>query len=173
MPIEQRVISGSKIGGSNKIGGSPSSSRESDGEAPKDKKPKKSKKKLIIILVAVLALGGGAYFFLGKSGGAPAAAPKPEKGAVVTIDPVSLNLAEGHYLRLGLALQLTTKVASADVPDTSEALDMAIALFSGHTVAEVADPATREALKAQLVAELDKAYDGKVMDVYLTNYVTQ
>ena len=59
------------------------------------------------------------------------------------------------------------------MPDTAQALDLAIALFSGHTVAEVTDPATRDALKAQLVAELDKAYDGKVMDVYLTNYVTQ
>jgi len=38
---------------------------------------------------------------------------------------------------------------------------------------EISDPATREALKAQLVTELDEAYEGKVMDVYLTNYVTQ
>jgi len=174
MPIEQRVVSGSKIGGGNKIGGGATSSREAEAEAPKAQKSKKSKKKLIIIvLVAVLAVGGaGAYFFLGKSGDAAAAEPAPEKGAVLTIEPVSLNLAEGHYLRLGLGLQLT-KDAGAEHPDTAEALDLAIATFSGHTVAEVTDPATRDALTAQLLAALATAYDGKVMDVYLTNYVTQ
>ncbi|WP_028050732.1 flagellar basal body-associated protein FliL [Cellulomonas sp. URHD0024] len=171
MPIEQRVISGSKIGASNKIGGgSITPTAEPESEAPSKKKSKK--KLMVVVLVAVLAVGGGAYWFLGR-GGTPAAEAAPEKGVVLTIDPVSLNLAQGHYLRLGLALQLTKKVGTTDVPDTAEALDMAISLFSGHTVAEVTDPKTRAALKAQLVTELGKAYDGKVMDVYLTNYVTQ
>ncbi|WP_028048019.1 flagellar basal body-associated protein FliL [Cellulomonas sp. URHE0023] len=174
MPIEQRVVSGSKIGGGNKIGGGASASREAEAESPKATKVKKPKKKLLIIgLATVLAVGGGGgYFFLSK-GGAPEAEPAPEKGAVITIEPVSLNLAEGHYLRLGLGLQLTKEVTSEEVPDTAEALDLAIAQFSGHTVAEVTDPATRDALKAQLLAALGTAYDGKVMDVYLTNYVTQ
>jgi len=172
MPIEQRVVSGSKIGGNNKIGGAgANASAEAEAEAP----AKKSKKKLmIIVLVVVLAVGGGAaYVLLGKKGGGePAAVPPPEKGAVLTIEPVSLNLAEGHYLRLGLALQLT-KDAGEETPDTAAALDHAIALFSGHTIAEVSDPATRDALKAELVGQLDEVYEGKVMDVYLTNYVTQ
>ena len=163
MPIEQRVVSGPKIGG-----GSTSSAGGDDAAPAK----KKSSKKKLIIVVAVLAIAGGAaYFFLVK-GKAPAAEPPPEKGAVVAIEPVSLNLADGHYLRLGLSLQLT-KDAGEETPDTADALDHAIALFSGHTVAEVSDPATRDALKAQLLTELDEAYEGKVMDVYLTNYVTQ
>ena len=172
MPIEQRVISGSKIGAGNKIGGG-SSSTEADGDSSAKKNKKKSRKKpAIIALVAVLALGGAGYYVLGAKH-EPAAEAAPHKGAVLTIDPVSLNLAEGHYLRLGLALQLTKEAGTAEVPDTAEALDLAIALFSGHSIAEVTDPATRASLKAQLVDELAKAYDGKVMDVYLTNYVTQ
>jgi flagellar FliL protein len=169
VPIEQRVVSGSKIGGNNKIGGGSSSSAEPEAEAP----AKKSKKKLlIVVLVVVLAVAGAAaYVLLGKKG-EPAAEPPPEKGAVLTIDPVSLNLAEGHYLRLGLALQLT-KDAGEETPDTAAALDHAIALFSGHTIAEVSDPATRDALKAELLGQLDEVYEGMVMDVYLTNYVTQ
>ena len=173
MPIEQRVVSGSKIGGNNKIGGGSTSSAGGDDAAPTTKKS--SKKKLIIVVVAVLAIAGGAaYFFLFKGkDSAEAAPPPPEKGAVLAIEPVSLNLADGHYLRLGLSLQLTKEAGTAEVPDTAEALDLAIALFSGHSIAEVTDPATRASLKAQLVDELAKAYDGKVMDVYLTNYVTQ
>lgn len=172
MPIEQRVVSSSKIGSSNKIGGGGTTTTAAEVEQPK-KKRKSRKKLLAVVLAVVLAVGGaGAYVVLGK-GGKPGPAAAPQKGTVLKIDPVSLNLAAGHYLRLGMALQLTKSVGTADVPDTAEALDLAISLFSGRTIAEVSDPARRDALKAKLEAELEKAYDGKVMDVYLTNYVTQ
>ncbi|NUU15874.1 flagellar basal body rod protein [Cellulomonas humilata] len=171
MPIEQRVVSGPKIGGSNKIGGgSVSATPAVEAEKP----AKKSRKKLLLIAGAVVLLAGGAaaYLLLGKGGGEPAAEPAPVPGAVLTVEPVSLNLAEGHYLRLGLALQLTEE-AGEEAPDTARALDLAIALFSGRTVAEVSDPATRDALTAELAHQLAEAYEGEVMDVYLTNYVTQ
>jgi flagellar FliL protein len=170
MPIEQRVVSGPKIGG-NKIGGGTASSTPpaAEAEAP----PKKKRTLLLLVLaVLVLAAGAAAYLLLGRGGGEPAAEKAPEKGAVLTVDPVSLNLADGHYLRLGLALQLTAE-AGTETPDTARALDAAIALFSGRTVAEVSDPATRDALTAQLTDQLAEAYDGEVMDVYLTDYVTQ
>jgi flagellar FliL protein len=89
---------------------------------------------------------------------------------VLDIDPVSVNLAGGHYLRLGLALQLSS---DAKDPDPARALDLAIALYSGRSVDEVSTPATRDQLKAQLLGELQQAYGPEVMDVYLTDYVTQ
>jgi flagellar protein FliL len=171
---EQRVISSSKrsVGGIREGRGVPAVP-EAEAAGKKRKKPKKLV--VIIAAVAVLALAGAAYFFLLQPGGggdaAPAPAPAPVPGKVVPIDAVSVNLADGHYLRLGLGLQLTAEVSEA--PDPSRALDLAIALFSGHTVAEVSDPATRDALKAELVTELAEAYEGEVMDVYLTDYVTQ
>ncbi|MGV8978425.1 MAG: flagellar basal body-associated FliL family protein [Cellulomonas sp.] len=175
MPIEQRVISTQKIGARNPSGGVGSIKAVL---AEPEKAKRKPSKKLILIAAAVLVLvvGAAAYWFLlgpGKaaSGGAPAAPPAPQPGTVLKIDAVSVNLADGHYLRLGLGLQLTKEVAEA--PDPAKALDLAIALYSGHTVAEVSDPATRDALKAQLVTELTTAYEGEVMDVYLTNFVTQ
>lgn len=175
MPIEQRVISG----GGQKIGGKSSGSIGSkEAPAAEPETPKKSKKRLMIVIVAVVLLAGGAaaYFLLGKGGGDAAAAPEPEPthepGAVSTVEPISLNLADGHYLRLGFALQLTADVGE-EAPDTSKAVDLAIELFSGKTVAEISDPTSREALKEQFAAELAEAYEGEVMDVYLTNYVTQ
>lgn len=176
MPIEQRVISTQKIGARNPSGGV-GSIKAAPAEPEKGKK-KPTKKKLILIGGAVLVLlaGAAAYWFLmgpGKAAGdgAAAAPPAPVPGVVLKVDPVSVNLSDGHYLRLGLGLQLTKDVAEA--PDPAKALDLAIALYSGHTVAEVSDPATRDALKAQLVTELSTAYEGEVMDVYLTNFVTQ
>ena len=169
MPIEQRVVSGPKIGG--KIGGG-SGAPQTEAEAAPE--AKKSKKKLVLVVVpVVLVVLAAAWFFLLRPSGPaePAAEPTPEPGEVLTVEPVSLNLEGGHYLRLGLALQLTTDVAEA--PDPSKAVDHAIALFSGRSVEEVSDPKTREKLRDQLAHELSEAYEGEVMGVYLTNYVTQ
>jgi flagellar FliL protein len=173
MPIEQRVISPQKIGARNGTGGLGAAKAAAP---PEPEKPKRSRKKLFVILAAVLVVlvGGAAYYFLLGPGGGPhkaAAPPAPKPGAVLTVPSVSLNLADGHYLRLGLGLQLTADVATA--PDPAKAIDVAITIFSGHTIAEVSDPATRDGLKAQLKTALAKAYDGEVMDVYLTDYVTQ
>lgn len=126
---------------------------------------KRSRKKLIMILVAVLAIGGGGYWFLRPQ---PAAAPEP--GEVVTLEPIQINLAAGHYLRMGLALQLVTGAHEAD---GSKALDAAIQEFSGVPMADVNDPARREVLREQLEKELDHRYHGDVMGVYFTEFVTQ
>ena len=126
---------------------------------------KRSRKKLVMILVAVLAIGGGGYWFMRPQ---PASAPEP--GEVVTLEPIQINLAAGHYLRMGLALQL---VAGAHEADGSKALDAAIQEFSGVAMAEVNDPAKRAVLKEQLEKELDHRYHGDVMGVYFTDFVTQ
>lgn len=169
MPIEQRVIGGGqKIGGKGAIG-----ARETP--APEAAPAKKSRKGLVVVLAVVLVLGGAAaYYFLGMKGGeaAPAAEPEPVAGAVVAVEPISMNLADGHYLRLGFELQLTEEVGE-EVPDTGKAVDAAIALFSGRSVSEVSDAATRDALKAELLHQIEELYEGEVMDLYLTNYVTQ
>jgi flagellar FliL protein len=132
---------------------------------PAEAAPKKSRKKLIIILVAVLALGGGGYMFLKPKPTGP-----PQPGDVVKLDPIQINLAADHYLRVGIALQLTKGTSEAD---GSKALDAAITLFSGEPMALVNDPKKREVLKKQLVTELGKLYEGGVMGVYFTEFVTQ
>jgi len=178
MPIEQRVIGSPKIGAKNPSGGIGAGKPAAAPEEPKKTKKKLSKKLLIIVVVGVLVVGGGAAYMLGLFGGgsatsgAPAPTPKPVPGAVLAVEAVSVNLADGHYLRIGLGLQLTAAVGK-ETPTPDKAVDLVITLFSGHTVAEVNDPATRAAMKAELLTELTAAYEGKVMDVYLTNFVTQ
>jgi flagellar FliL protein len=114
----------------------------------------------------VLAIGGGAYWFVLRPH--PAAAPKP--GEVVKLDPIQVNLASGHYLKIGIALQLTK---GAKEVDGSKALDATIALFSGRDMEQLTKPAQREKLKHQLEGTLEKGYEGGVMDVYFTDFVTQ
>lgn len=96
---------------------------------------------------------------------------KVELGTVQAVEPISINLAGGRYLRLGLGLQLTAEVAE-DV-DTVKALDLAIALFSQRPVEEISTPEGRNALKRELAAQLTEVYEGEVVDVYFSNFVYQ
>ncbi|WP_183098678.1 flagellar basal body-associated FliL family protein [Nocardioides pelophilus] len=145
--------------------------------APPEEKaaaPKKSRKKLIIIIAVVLLLGGGGgYWFVLKPKGAEDGPPEP--GTVVPLDHVQINLAEGHYLRLGLSLQLTADAGGEGHGefDGSKALDAAIDVFSGRSVAEVAKEGQRAKLKLELVHLLEERYHGDVMDVYFTEFVTE
>ena len=130
--------------------------------------------KSISLLNAVRSVGPdpkAGQAIIGESLGRVAATLVTGTGEVLTVDAISINLADGHYLRLGMGLQLTRETKTA--PNPSRALDLAIAEFSGHTVAEVSDPATRDKMKAELLTSLEKAYKGEVMDLYLTNFVTQ
>ena len=130
------------------------------------------KKKLIIIAVPVLLLviGAAVWFFLLRGGGEDKA-PAPLPGVVVRMDPISINLAGGHYLKVGLALQAT--IDAHEEPDGSHAQDLAVSKLSGRTVEELADGAAREAIKAELVAEVTESYEHSVMDVWFYEFVTQ
>jgi len=141
--------------------------------------PKKSKKMLMIIVIALVVLGGGgAGAFLVFSGdSAKAAAEKPVKGAVVTMDnALTINLAEGHYLKLGFALQATEEAGEEEI-DMSEAIDLAIDQYTGMEVAELETVKGREAAKAELLEKIEKVYNVEdkhiIMGLYFTQFVTQ
>jgi len=132
----------------------------------KDKAKGGGKKKLIMIIVGVLVLGGGAYMTVLK----PKPTGPPVPGVVVKLDPIQINLADSHYLRIAIGLQLVKGVAEAD---TSKAADATITVFSGLPMAQVNDPKHRELLRTELVKQLKERYDGEVMGVYFTELVTQ
>lgn len=129
---------------------------------------KKSKKKLIIIAVLVLVIAGAGYWFFLKPKGPE---PAPEPGEVVALEPIQVNLAEGHYLRLSIALQATTTVAHE--VEGSKALDLAISAYSGQKVETLANKKELAHLREELLTEIEHAYHGDVMDVYYTEFVTQ
>jgi flagellar FliL protein len=140
--------------------------------------PKKSRKLLMIIVLVVGLLGGGsgAWFFL-KGEAASAKKPEPVKGAVVAIDnPLTINLAEAHYLKLGFALQLTEEAGEEPI-DTSEALDLAIDQYTGMEISVLETEKGRDRAKNELLEKIEKAYnvdeEHLVMGIYFTSFVTQ
>ena len=139
--------------------------RPAEPEAADEAKGGKKKKLIIIAVVLIAAAAGGWWFFLKPSGPS-----EPVPGEVVTLEPIQVNLAGGHYLRIGLALQLT---ADAHEVDGSAALDTTIDLFSGADHTDLVKSGTREEYKKKLEKELDHDYLGDVMEVFFTEFVTQ
>lgn len=153
---------------------------------------KKSRKGLligiIVMLVAVIAAGAGAFFML--TGGEPtpeeaaaadveaaaAEAEAPEPGVIAPLEPITINLADGRYLQVGIALQQPVPEEGGydDEPvDGSKALDILINKLSGRPMSDIGTAEQREAIKAELVDEVHEAYDHKVYDIYFTSWVMQ
>lgn len=127
---------------------------------------KPSRRKLMIIVAVLLVAMLGAGYQFAFTGGAE----EPVPGEVVPLEAVQINLAGGHYLRLGLALQAAE---GSEEVEGSKALDAAIELFSGQRVSDVTDPQERRRLKEHLSAQVRLLYDDEVLEVYFTDFVTQ
>jgi flagellar FliL protein len=125
------------------------------------------RRKLVIGLVLVVLLGACAWWFMLRPAAAEA---EPVPGEVVPLEAIQVNLADGHYLRIGIALQATE---DAHEIDGSAALDATIAMFSGRSQEQLSLPQVRSRLKTKLGHQLEEAYHGDVMEVFFTDFVTQ
>ncbi len=96
--------------------------------------------------------------------------------SVLEMDPVTVNLADNHYLKLGLALQLkeglTAEIAGQEGLG-AKALDMALGVFSSKEMPELIPAESRAEIKQQLGYDVCLAYHGEVTTVYFTEFVMQ
>jgi flagellar FliL protein len=158
---------------------------------------KKSPVKKILPIVLCLALAGGGYFMGGGGGSAEPATTEPEEvkpyeeiHEIVSLDPVNVNLADGHYLRVAVALGLGADEhddgavakddghgggTDEDAPsiETAPASDLVLRTFSGLDIAELQSPAGRESAREQLHEQLNKFYGDKIHTVLFTEFVMQ
>jgi flagellar protein FliL len=129
----------------------------------------KPKKKLVIIgVIVALVVCAGLYLTVFKKKGP---APAPVAGVVLVLEPVHVNLVDGRYLKMTIALQLTADAEKN--MDGSKALDVAIANLSLRRVSDMSTPAKRAAIKAELKTAIAEKYEKKVMDLYITEFITQ
>ena len=138
--------------------------------------PAKKKKPLLLVVVLVLALGGGGYWFLNRSSGDAAGEAVVETGPVVDLEALTLNLADGRYLKIGLSLEVTEKASAAagkEGVSGAKARDAAISILGQRTYDQMLAPKTRTAAITALETEIEKRYDGDVLDVYVTEFVMQ
>lgn len=162
----------------------PQTAGKVDASSPK---PKKSRKKLILVAAVVILLGVGGYVGKGMllGGGSEEAVPDPKTvaGEVLTLTPITMNLADGHYLKLTLALQLSeagTPAAEAEgegeatpALDGVKALDASIDVLGQHTYAQLLAPGGRASAQKELLVEIKKRYPGDVLGVYFAEFLMQ
>jgi flagellar FliL protein len=97
-------------------------------------------------------------------------------GSVLEMDAVTVNLADAHYLKLGLALQLKVGL-TAEAAQTeglgAKALDMALERLSANEMRDLISAESRAEIKQQLGLDVCLAYEGEVTTVYFTEFVMQ
>ena len=150
----------------------------------------KSKGRLITIVAIVVGLLGGLKgFVLGGGAQAPAAGAEVTTtthalGPVVTLDPITLNIAGGRFLKVGLAFQIAHDFVAkgsghggTDSDDPTKgyarAVDLAIEVLGGADFDTLISPEGRETTKEKLAHHLEEAYPGEIEDVYFTQFVMQ
>jgi flagellar FliL protein len=133
--------------------------KKGGGESDDAEDKGKGKLKIIIMVLptALLLAGVGWFLFLrGDGTTGPVTLPPPKPGPVVTLDAITINLAGGHFLKLGMTLQPT---ASAGEEVTgAKALDLAINEYSNRTVGELSSGEGRRNSIAELIARIKLAY---------------
>ena len=149
--------------------------------------PPRSRKKLFLAIgLVVLLLGAGGFFAKGLLPGSATAEPDPKTvaGEVETLSPITLNLADGRYLKLTLALQLSKAAgleagaagegaAVAPTVDGAKALDAAIDVLGRRTYAQLLATGGRASAQKALSTEVRKRYDGDVLRVYFSEFLMQ
>jgi flagellar basal body-associated protein FliL len=156
---------------------------------------KKSRKlKLIVIGVAFAGLAAGAYI-IGSKSAAPAKSDtgttttttialidgcidKPEEGVpdtLIDLPEMSINLADGHYLRAAVSLGLCADVVLAEGEEfpSAPAKDLVVSGLSGRDMAELSTSAGRNDAKEALTEQISAAYPGVVYEVYFVEFVMQ
>lgn len=174
MSVTDRTLTGGKTVPDQRKGGAPLGTDE---EAPARVSRKKKIIGAAVMLVALLGAGGGGFVMFTGGGGeeaAEAAEAEPVPGAVVPLEPITINLADGRYLQVGIALQEAVVEGGHDTEtDGSQALDILIHHLSGKPMSELASTEQRDAVKAELVEEITHAYHDHVYDIYFTSFVMQ
>jgi flagellar protein FliL len=167
--------------------------------------PKKKKKLAIIIpvIVLVLGLGGGAFMFLGggkknAAASGPTTTSTTAPGPIIRLDPITMNLTDGHVLKVGIALEALAKPqdpemkkvvtalsasggegASSSSSSTSspmdgleaKALDLAIKDLGNKSFAELSAPQGRVHAQEELQKDIEEAYHGDIVEIYFTTFV--
>lgn len=161
--------------------------KAADGEDAKSGKGGKGKMMVLYAFAALGLLGGLKGFVLGGGGKAAAATTgvstttTTKPGPVVTLDPITVNIAGDRFLKVGLGIQLSGKLTGVARPHDADdptkgfarALDLTIETFGGHTYDSLVKPEGRAAAKDELVKKLEAAYPDEVEGVYFTDFVMQ
>ncbi|WP_019875803.1 flagellar basal body-associated FliL family protein [Sporichthya polymorpha] len=91
-------------------------------------------------------------------------------GPRVQLAPLTLDLADEHYVQLSLDLEGATGLTPAEI-DRTQALDVAIAELAPRTGADLDTAEERADAKADLTSAILAAYDGRIAEVHVAEFL--
>jgi flagellar basal body-associated protein FliL len=168
--------------------------KKKDDKAGEDGEQKKSPVKLIGMMVAIAGVG---YMLGGRGAGAGTEAVTTTtivqlegcaEGTDATtaehntldLESMSINLNDGHYLRVTVSLGLCPGVVgvaagegAGEPLNTSPAKDIIVSTLSGNSMAILSEPEGRENVKELLTQRLAHEYPEEIYEVYFLEFVMQ
>jgi flagellar FliL protein len=167
-------------------------------EKTEEKPAKKGKGLLIPAIVLAVGLLGGGYFFMSssKSKTPTNAAPTTTTtapGKIIALDPITMNLSDGHVLKVGLSLEAIAKPKNKELAaivsgaggghgssgesaspmggEEAKALDSAIKILGDMTYTDLSKPGGRTHAKEVLTHKIEEDFHGDIIEVYFTTFV--
>jgi flagellar protein FliL len=125
------------------------------------------KSKKFIIVVVLLLVGGGVGYKMTRPKPKPG---PPVAGATVKLAPNIVNLADGHYLKVGVAVELVEGKGTPAKFNTNQAAQIVIDEFTGRSRATM-DNAMRHRLEKELEDNMKKAYPGEVFGLFFNTFL--
>lgn len=143
-----------------------------------EKKGKGGKLKLLVPVVLLVGAGlAGRSLLLGGSAAEAGQKPKEEEGTIVTMDPLTVNLADAgfHYAQAGIAIVLTTTANPKEIEERLPLFkDAAIRVIGGFESGELKTLKGQEELRHGLTRAASEVYgDEAIYEVVLTQIVVQ
>ena len=139
---------------------------------------KGSRLRIVVVVLAIMLIAAGVYMFLGNGSSNAPASVQPvavaaiDKGEVIKLEPIFINLKNERFLKIGLALQTTLTGDDVEL-EGSMALDAAIEVFSNKDLEQLVSESGRAQLKEALLTLVTEKYGAQVIDIYFTEFVMQ
>jgi len=153
--------------------------KKTEGE-PGDSEAKGGGKMMPAAMISLALLGAG-YFVGGRGSSSPptavaeVATTEPPVAEIIDLEPVNVNLADGHYLRVAISLGMSAGESGAAAEGegatglpTAPAADVVLATFSGKTVDELSTLEGRIAAREAIHEGLQEFYGEEIVTVFFT-----
>jgi flagellar protein FliL len=143
--------------------------------------------KTVLAAVVLVAVGAGVGVKVLGVSAAPASADQPTTtttephGPVTTIDSITVNLADGRFLKLGLAFEVRKDVTyppkSVEIDTLTKGfareIDASIMVMSTFSYDQLVVPEGKALAKAALLQRLAEVSDDAIRDVLFHEFVMQ
>lgn len=169
---------------------------EAEGTDEESGEEKKGGGKMMPAAMISIALVAAGYFVGGRGGGGTATTTvtsvvtveeaEPEVETIIDLEPMNVNLADGHYLRIAISIGMGPDehaeeaaggghgAAETETTEpTAPAADLVLSTFSGKSMAELQTLEGRIHAREALQEGLKEFYGEGVLTVFFTEFVMQ